>query len=206
MKAMYPKRTASRSGLWFGGLAAGALGLALAAAGASSAAQNPDDEMGMSQPGSMADTAMQSQTQGTSSLPPNVSPGWKLRICSENTKADQIRFTVIPAPGSKNYGSMGGTGSQGQSGMGGTGESSDSAASQAAAPQSTTWNRGESTEITLPPELHAVEKIRIEATPSQDDQKASVCVLYNDHVAKKLNFDNREVSTVQSSDNGQCGC
>jgi hypothetical protein len=208
----------------FGGLVAGALGLALAAGGSSSSSsgtQNPatyppdisaspavdtgisPTPMGSSSPDkSSAGTASRpssgkygSGMEGNPSLPPNVTPGWKIRVCSEKTKADQINFKFTPA-GSKSSKSMGATGNPESKGVGGTGM----------AEQTASWSRGEASEINLPAEVRDADKIRIEATPSQKDKKASVCVIYDDHVAKKLNFDDREVSTVKSTDNGECGC
>jgi len=132
--------------------------------------------------------------EGTS-LPPNVTPGWKIRVCSEKTKADQINFKFAPE-GSKSSKSTGATGSPESKGVGGTGM----------AEQTASWSRGEASEINLPSEVRDADKIRVEATPSQKDKKASVCLIYDDHVAKKLNFDDREVSTVKSTDNGECGC
>ncbi len=71
---------------------------------------------------------------------------------------------------------------------------------------SATWTRGEATEINLPTGLREADLIRIEAAPAQKDQDASVCLSYNDHVAKKLTFDDLEVSMAKSTDNGECGC
>jgi hypothetical protein len=157
--------------------------------------------------------------EGTSSLPPNVTPGWKIRVCSEKTKADQINFKFTPAgsKSSKGSSSMSGTGNPGSTGIGGTGSSemgansgneatTNASANGAVSQQTVSWSRGEASEINLPSEVRDADKIRIEATPSQKDKKASVCVIYNDHVAKKLNFDDREVSTVKNTDNGECGC
>jgi hypothetical protein len=97
-----------------------------------------------------------------------------------------------------------GTGASGSpSGTGGTGTSDTTTGS---ADHTTAWNRGEATEIEIPLKLRNAEKLRIEASPSQKDKNSSVCLIYNDHVAKKLNFDNREVSTVNRLDNSECGC
>lgn len=176
---------------------------------------------GKSSPGTAARSSSGkygSGMEGTSSLPPNVTPGWKIRVCSEKTKADQINFKFTPA-GSKSSKAMGGTtGNPGSTGMGGTGSNSTGSTEMGAnsgnaassngtmTQQTVSWSRGEASEINLPSEVRDADKIRIEATPSQKDKKASVCVIYDDHVAKKLNFDDREVSTVKNTDNGECGC
>jgi hypothetical protein len=194
-----------------GGMTAGLVGLALAAG---TAAIQPDvDEQSPTgqntpapgtyeeaQPG-MGGSAMENQ----SALPPNVSPGWKIRVCSEKTKAEKIQFKVTPLE-SKTSKGMGGTEGSGEAGMGGTGSSQDTSMSAAPAEQRATWTRGESTEVALPAELRDSDRIRIEASPFEKDQQASICLIYDDHVAKKLNFDDHKVSTVRSSDNGECGC
>lgn len=148
-----------------------------------------------------------SAMEGSSSLPPNVTPGWKIRVCSEKTKADQINFKFTPA-GSKTAkgSSTGATGSPSSTGIGGSGAVNDAATNAALSDQTASWTRGEASEINLPSGVRDADKIRIEATPAQKDKKASICVIYDDHVAKKLNFDDREVSTVKSTDNGECGC
>ena len=60
--------------------------------------------------------------------------------------------------------------------------------------------------ITIPASFSRAEQIKIEAVPGQEDMDSEVCVLYNDHVAKKLSFDDREETTVEMNDNGTCGC
>lgn len=196
-------------GLLFGGLVAGALGLALAAGSGTSSAGTAE-----SSPTGKYGSGM----EGASSLPPNVTPGWKIRVCSERTKADQINFKISPEgnKGSKGGSGMGATGSAGSSGMGGSGSSAGSsnpandasvnAALSERSEHTASWTRGEATEINLPSDLRGADRIRVEATPSQKDKKASVCLIYDDHVAKKLNFDDREVSSVKNTDNGECGC
>jgi len=208
-------------------MVAGALGLALAAdVDPSSSSRVPSDPVtgksdtytpGLANPA--ADTGMSSATgtsgtgshastgkygtgaEGSASLPPNVTPGWKIRVCSEKTKADQINFKFTPAGSKTSKGSATcATGSPSSTGMGGSGAANDSS------DQTASWSRGEASEINLPSAVRDADKIRIEATPSKKDKKASVCVIYDDHVAKKMNFDDREVSTVKSSDNGECGC
>jgi hypothetical protein len=220
-----PNKAGSRlPGLLIGGMVAGALGLALAIDGDPSASPRvPSDPVtgksdsytpGLANPA--ADTGMSSATgsygtghhassgkygsgtEASTSLPPNVTPGWKIRVCSEKTKADQINFKFTPAGSKSAKGNA--TGATGSStGMGGSGTAGD-------ADQTASWSRGEASEIKVPSGVRDADKIRIEATPSQKDKKASVCVIYDDHVAKKMNFDDREVSTVKSSDNGECGC
>jgi hypothetical protein len=151
----------------------------------------------------------------SSSLPPNVTPGWKIRVCSEKTKADQISFKFTPEGSKSSRGSSGmsGTGGSGATGMGGSGNNgaasnpaNDASVNAELSDQTASWSRGEASEINLPTGVRNADKIRIEATPSQKDKKASICVIYDDHVAKKLNFDDREVSTVKTTDNGECGC
>jgi hypothetical protein len=246
MNALPHKAVIRFPGMLLGGLVAGALGLALAAGGGSSSSsssvpsdpnmgKNASNSTGMSSKSS-ADTGMSSATgshstsgkygsgmEGSSSLPPNVTPGWKIRVCSEKTKADQINFKFTPTGEKSSKGGTGATGSSGTTGMGGSGSGSaggtsgsagmsgsnpgnDPAVNAALSEQTASWSRGEASEIKLPSGVRDADKIRIEATPSQKDKKASVCVIYDDHVAKKLNFDDREVSTVKSTDNGECGC
>jgi hypothetical protein len=53
--------------------------------------------------------------------------------------------------------------------------------------------------------LREADRIRIEAV-GQEGKDASVCVLYNDHVAKKLRFDDHQVSTVKKTETSECGC
>jgi hypothetical protein len=108
------------------------------------------------------------------SLSPNIMPGWKIRVCSEKTKADQINFKFTPTGSKSSYGT-GASGSS-SSGIGGTG-ASDSAMGAANPEQSTSWTRGEATEINVPSELRQADKLRIEATPSQKDKKASICLV-----------------------------
>lgn len=227
-----PNKAGSRlPGLLIGGMVAGALGLALAIDGDPSASPRvPSDPVtgksdsyapGLANPA--ADTGMSSATgsygtghhassgkygsgtEASTSLPPNVTPGWKIRVCSEKTKADQINFKFTPA-GSKSSKGNAATGSPSSTGVGGSGSANDASANAGVTNQTASWSRGEASEINLPSAVRDADKIRIEATPSQKDKKASVCVIYDDHVAKKMNFDDREVSTVKSSDNGECGC
>jgi hypothetical protein len=199
----------------FGKLAAGALGLALLAGGAPSFVKaealsqfGTPGQYGMPDTGLTAPGTGNQPKPGTggtgqedASLAPNTAAGWKIRVCSEKTKADRIDFKLTTAGSKSSYG----TGASGNaSGIGGTGGASDTA--MGSAEHTAAWNRGEATEIKVPIELRDAEKLRIEATPSQKDKQASVCLIYGDHVAKKLNFDDREVSTVKRSDNGECGC
>jgi hypothetical protein len=183
------------------------------AAGSASGSQGSRSSAGTASPSSTGKYG--SGMEGASSLPPNVTPGWKIRVCSEKTKADQIQFKFTPEgkKGSKGGAGTGATGSSGSTGMGGSGSSSgssnpanDASVNAALSEQTASWSRGEASEINLPSSLRDADKIRIEATPSQKDKKASICVIYDDHVAKKLSFDDREVSTVKNTDNGECGC
>jgi hypothetical protein len=246
MSASNHKGGSRAPGLLIGGLVAGALGLALSAGNYGSAASSASDR-GSAVGGSASDTGMSSQTggmsnrssagtgnpsssgrygtgmEGAASLPPNVTPGWKIRVCSEKTKADQITFRFASASadkGSKGSAGTGATGGSGSAGMGGSGSGSagaghsaspsntagNTAVNAALSDQSVSWTRGEATEIKAPGEMRDADRIRLEATPSQKDRKSSVCVIYNDHVAKKLNFDDREVSMIKSTDNAECGC
>ena len=143
-------------------------------------------------------------------LPPNVTPGWRVRVCSEKTKAQAIRF-LISNPATKSSSSMGARPNEGMGtdqassskGSGGTGETGMSGNM---APELAEWKRGESSEIKLPESFQLADKIRVEAMPDQKDKKAAVCILYNDHVVKHLNFDDHEVTTMNQSEHGECGC
>ena len=90
-------------------------------------------------------------------------------------------------------------------GTGGEATTQDPSAAQADI-QTTSWSQGQSSLITLPESLAGIEKIKIEAVPGQKDMKSEVCVLYNDHVAKKLSFDDRSEATVKMNESGTCGC
>jgi hypothetical protein len=225
-------------GLLIGGLVAGAVGLALCAGSPSATSTSTNDQgsgpgasgqygvpstdpnVGSSATGSPSDRTSAgtgnpsssgkygSGMEGSSALPPNVGAGWKIRVCSEKTKADQInfRFSTADAKGKPGAGAKGTAGAEGTGYGGSSNPAKDTSVNAALSDQSVSWSRGESTEIKAPGDLRDADKIRIEATPSQKDKKSSVCVIYNDHVAKKLNFDDREVSTVKSTDNGECGC
>ncbi|HKP96283.1 MAG TPA: hypothetical protein VJ385_11035 [Fibrobacteria bacterium] len=153
-------------------------------------------------------------------LPPNVTPGWKIRVCSEKTKAANINFKISsedkPATGSMPPGGSGGSGGVGSTG--GSGSAADNTGAQPAESQSQSgeggtgmhqtamWSQGEPTEIAFPAEFKDAHKIKLEATPGEKNKEASVCVIYNDHVAKKLKFDDKETSTVKSTETGECGC
>lgn len=172
-----------------GGMLAGALGLGFAGPGTTSGSDNgaydnssaPDKTMNKSEPGAATE------------LPPNVAPGWKIRVCSEKTKADKIQFKFTP--GDKKEDKM-------KSAKDKTGGATQPSSSE----DFTAWNRGDSTLISVPSDLREVEKLRIEAAPSQKNAKSIICVIYNDHVTKKMSFDDREVSTVKATETGECGC
>lgn len=135
-------------------------------------------------------------------LPPNVSPGWKIRVCSEKTKADNLTFRF--SHGDKPKSGMQGTGGAEGTGVGGaSGTGSDATAGMQE--QTASWSRGESSEITVPASLRNAEKIKVEATGDKD-KRSSVCVIYDDHVAKQLSFKDRDVSTVKRDASGTCGC
>lgn len=247
-------------GLLVGGLMAGALGLAYSDQGSKSKSddqtmgQSQTDPSGTSQQGTGATgTGTMGGTgatdAGAAMLPPNVTPGWKIRVCSERTKASNINFKISSADkGSKAKGAAGsetgamgsgqpGTMSSGQGGAAGsetgtmgsdntqatdqtgatgttgatgqtgtTGGSGQTGAAGTPGEQTAMWSQGEPTVISLPAELQNVERLRIEAVPGESNQNASVCVLYNDHVAKKMNFDDRQVSTIRSTEKAECGC
>ncbi|MDQ3000690.1 MAG: hypothetical protein M3Y08_05460 [Fibrobacterota bacterium] len=249
-------------GLLVGGLMAGALGLAYSDQG--SKRGSDDQTMGQSQTDQYGIPSQQGTGQsgtstlggtgatgaGAAMLPPNVTPGWKIRVCSEKTKATNINFKIssadkgVKAKGSAGSGKMGsetgamGSGQTGTMGSGQGGASGSETGSMgrdnaqatdltgatgtpgttdptatggvgttgAAGEQTAMWSQGEPTVISLPAELQNVERLRIEAVPGEKDRNASVCVLYNDHVAKKMNFDDRQVSTVKSTEKAECGC
>lgn len=146
-------------------------------------------------------------------LPPNVTPGWKIRICSERTKVDNLTFRISQAGSmdrsgkatGKPYGSKTtadqASANQGSS-AGTTGMTSDTSSM---VQQTAIWSRGSSSEIAVPTALREADRIRIEAI-GQDDKDAHVCVLYNDHVARKMTFEEREVATLRKTENAECGC
>lgn len=144
--------------------------------------------------------------EGSTSLPPNVASGWKIRVCSEKTNADQINFRFSMADNKGKSGAKGTAGAEGTGTGGSSNPANDTSVTSALSEQNLSWSRGEATEIKAPKEVRDAERIRLEATPSQKDKKSSICVLYNDHVAKKLNFDDHEVNIIKSTDNGECGC
>jgi hypothetical protein len=173
-----------------GGVLAGALGLGLSQPGSA--------YPGTTTPGTapeVSTTDEPSLKSTNADLPPNVKPGWKIRVCSEKTKADKIQFKFTQAESKK---------TKEKTGMGRNDKANDQAS--ASNEDMTAWNKGENTEISVPSGLREVEKLRIEAVPSAKDKEAQICVLYNDHVAKKLKFDDREISTVKATENGECGC
>lgn len=215
------RKGASRApGLLIGGMVAGALGLALSAGSPSSASSSPklpgsatdsassqygvpsDPSVGPSATGRTSDKS----SAGTGNPASNVASGWKIRVCSEKTKADQINFRFSLADKNAKAGAKGTAGAEGTGYGGSSDPASDNAVGSALSDQTISWSRGEATEIKAPGDVRDADRIRLEATPSQKDKKSSVCVIYNDHVAKKLNFDDREVSTIKSTENGECGC
>ncbi len=236
MKARQRKGASRAPGLLIGGMVAGALGLALSAGSPSSVSTSPklpgsatdsassqyglpsDPSVGPSATGRTSDKSSAgtgnpassgkygSGMEGSAALPPNVASGWKIRVCSEKTKADQINFRFSLADKNAKAGAKGTAGAEGTGYGGSSDPASDNAVNPALSDQTVSWSRGEATEIKAPGDLRDADKIRLEATPSQKDRKSSICVIYNDHVAKKLNFDDREVSTIKSTDNGECGC
>lgn len=147
-------------------------------------------------------------------LPPNVTPGWKIRVCSEKTKAQSISFRISDANQKQSKHSK--TGSQdqdmstGKTGEGtGTGGSSGPTTDQGAGmtgQEMASWSQGDPSLITIPDTFSKVEKLKIEAIPGQDKMKTSACVLYNDHVTKKIDFDSRKEYTVKMDESSSCGC
>jgi hypothetical protein len=146
---------------------------------------------------------------GSMQLPPNVTPGWKIRVCSEKTKASMINFKISSADkgttSMKNGYGAGGSGSMGDT-MASPSDKTGAAGGAMPMMQTAMWSQGEPTEITLPAELQSAEKIKLEAMPGEKNKEVSACVLYNDHVAKKLKFDSKNVSTVKKTETGECGC
>ncbi|GEM_PF-6151623 len=215
-----------------GGLLAGALGLAVSQTGSpygsGSNTGSPQDQT-MSSPGAPSQSGGQTNpsdpsqaSQGSqASANANMNTGWRIRVCSEKTKAQSINFNISPAGNAKQGAGMSSTeGSSGSASSGsassgstapdmsstGASPSGSAASSAAMGPETASWTRGESTLIPVPGSLGDADKIRVEAIPGEKNQKASICLLYNDHVAKKLNFDDREVSTVKKTQTGECGC
>lgn len=199
----------SLKGLIAGGLLAGAVGLGYGggdyshpSTGTGAAKTSEDHGIGGSKGPGMSQAA----------LPPNVAPGWKIRVCSEKTKAQSIEFRAYPAndkaakKASKQ--TPEGTGTTGMNGTGGAGD-----LDPATTATSASWSQGENSVVPLSESLAKVEKIKIEAipakaeaTPAQKDLDSEVCVLYNDHVTKKISFDDRSETTVKMSETGSCGC
>lgn len=235
-------------GLVAGGMLAAAMGLAVSQSatpyGSGSSGANPGSaqDQTMSSPGAPAQTGGQANPNPSDASMPgsvsanpnaagaasaiNTNTGWRIRVCSEKTKAQSINFNLSPVgssgsakqsanmPSTESYpgASMPGAASPdlssttGSSPSGTAATSGTSATGAAMGPETASWNRGEATLIPVPGSLGDADKIRVEAIPGEKNQKASVCLLYNDHVAKKLNFDDREVSTVKKTQTGECGC
>jgi hypothetical protein len=197
-----------------GGLLAGALGLGYGENGGAygSPAGNYGDIPADDQTGTgVSDDKGAGGSQGpgtasaTAALPPNVAAGWKIRVCSEKTKAQSISFRVgsseMKGKDKRSMKDEGGTGGSATSGEGGSASASGQTALETA-----TWNQGDPTLITLPESVANLDKIKIEATPAQKDMKSEVCVLYNDHVTKKISFDEKNEVTTKMDDHGTCGC
>lgn len=138
-------------------------------------------------------------TGAAASLPPNVAPGWKIRVCSEKTKAQSINFKVTNADDKS---AKADRKDKGAYGAGGSAEGTTAAMTH----ETASWTQGEANLINLPETIANVEKIKIEATPAQKDAKSEVCVLYNDHVTKKISFDDRSETTVKMTETGSCSC
>lgn len=222
--------TALRS-LAAGGLLAASLGLGtgFGAGGYGSGGDYEEDRgTGASQEEKGAGGGQVTGMVQSASLPPNVTPGWKIRVCSEKTKAQSITFTFSPvgetskskSPSTeKTYGTGGSGEAEGSGVPGGHGAQDTGTAGGGSEPgmggaasdtallkETSTWQSGDPSLIVLPEHLSMNEKIRIQATPDRKDAKSEVCVLYNDHVAKKISFDETNTTTVKTTDNGTCGC
>lgn len=200
------------AGLVFSGLVAGALGLAIANQEYRSEEKttgSPESEI-LPGTGGAYGTGLGGSGQTDVAAAFTMPKGWRIRVCTEKTKADQISFKFSTPDAKSVKGSAGTVTPAGTAGASGTGTGGSSATDPAAAPampeNTATWMRGEATEIKLPSELSEADKIKLEAIPAQKDKKASICVIYDDHVAKKLSFDDREVSTVKKTETGECGC
>jgi hypothetical protein len=181
--------------------------------GSGSAQTTPyDTNPGASSPTSGGPTMDTSFTgtvsNATGDLPPNVTPGWKIRVCSERTKVDNLTFRISQPEKSdrsgkatgKPYGSK--TTAEQAEARQGAGLTTDTSS---IVQQTAIWSRGAASEISVPTALREADRIRIEAV-GQKDKDAHVCVLYNDHVARKMSFDEREVATLRKTENGECGC
>jgi hypothetical protein len=195
-------RGAGFRSLLMGGLLAGAVGLALSnqAGGYGSSAPGampPDPQTSQPTIGSTTD-----ETLGAAAADLQAT-GWKIRVCPEKTKADRIDFKISQADKKEAGGK---DASHKQKSTGKTDATEDQAYVPSVTQQTAMWSRGEATEITVPTEFSNLEKIKIEAAPGKEDQKASICILYGGHVAKKLSFDDREVSTIKKTETGECGC
>jgi hypothetical protein len=170
-----------------GALVAGAIGFAFSQ-GAPYPGGFPGG--GAPYPNTEQQTDKEKKTTSAIDLPPNVTPGWKIRVCSEKTKAQGIQFKFMQAD---------------QAGTGAPMKKKDEAAANPSE-DFTAWTKGEATLIEVPTALRDVQRLRIEAAPATKDAEAQVCVLFNDHVTTQLKFDDREVSTVKSTEQGTCGC
>jgi hypothetical protein len=190
----------SLKGLIAGGLLAGAVGLGYGAGdygskeeggqqGAATEQQEGTGVGGGTGPG-MAQT----------DLPPNVAPGWKIRVCSEKTKAQQINFRV--SPGKQQKGTAQGASGTGEGGAAGQ----EQAQAQAQGEEMASWSKGDPTLINLPETFNSNQELRIETIPAQENMQSEVCVLYNDHVTKKISFDGRKETTVKMDQSGSCSC
>lgn len=207
-RAKFP--VSSLRGLVAGGILAGAVGLGITQAEDYGTPKSTPSGTPTEDQGGVGGSQGPGMITGETGLPPNVAPGWKIRVCSEKTKAQSINFK-ISTPEKKGASARSKTRdvvteTQDQATGMGEGSEQDMAATQGQSPEMATWNKGESSVISVPASFSSAERIRIEATPAEKDAKAEICVLYDDHVAKKLSFDDREVSTVKMTENGSCGC
>jgi hypothetical protein len=194
----------SLRGLVAGGLLAGAVGFGFGEGGYGGTSGEPgtsnpaaeDQGVGGSQGPGMAATE-------AAALPPNVAPGWKIRVCSEKTKAQSINFRVMSADdkSAKNEKKA-----ADKTTAAGDPSVTDQTAASAGTQETASWTKGDPSLINLPESVARLERIRIEATPAQEDMKSEVCVLYNDHVTKKMSFDEKQTATVKMNENGTCGC
>lgn len=212
----------SFKGLMAGGLLAGAAGLGFGqgAPGAGSPETGIDTNMAAEQGsgggmGGSSGAGQPGQPQAgadQASLPPNVAPGWKIRVCSEKTMAQNIDFRISPAEDKKKGGQAraqdkaSGQAAKAEGAVTGETAGGEAGMARTQGQETASWSRGEATLIAVPQSMANMEQIRIETIPAQKDMKSEVCVLYNDHVTKRISFQDRKETTVKMDDNATCGC
>lgn len=196
----------SLRGLIAGGLVAGAIGLSFGGGGygpdkgkgapsGSPTSYPSDEDKGV---GGSAGPAQPTQTGqiGASALPPNIAPGWKIRICSEKTKAQTINFKISHPDQKTDKSAKEKNKEKDQASM----------TTPTQGQEMATWSQGDPSLVAIPETFSKVEKIKIEAIPTQKDMKSELCVLFNDHVTKRMSFNDREETTVKMDESSTCGC